>query len=185
MYEHGANKHVTGKRTPKTGSATEAERRGADRHIFTASAEVVELGSGARFSTRTTDLGPGGCFVDTMVPFPVGSKVHVNVRKGDSQFETGGLVVYSQSGLGMGIAFDTMEPQQREALDTWLAELTGTRQAAQHIPAAPAKTAATAGRMHGGNQSQSAALVRLVQLMIGKGLLTEAEGSSVLYDPVL
>jgi hypothetical protein len=29
------------------------------------------------------------------------------------------------------------------------------------------------------------ALVRLVRLMIGKGILTEAEGASVLHDPVL
>jgi hypothetical protein len=29
------------------------------------------------------------------------------------------------------------------------------------------------------------AMVRLVQLMIGKGLVTEAEGTSILHDPVL
>ena len=39
--------------------------------LVTDAAEVIELHSGARFSTRTMDLGPGGCFVDTTVPFPV------------------------------------------------------------------------------------------------------------------
>src|SRR5271170_7093811 len=100
-------------------STTDVERRQAGRQIFTAAAEVVELDSGARFSTRTTDLGPGGCFVDTMVPFPVGANVRVSVRKGKTQFESTGIVVYSQAGLGMGIAFDTMEPQQRQELDQW------------------------------------------------------------------
>lgn len=86
-------------------TVTDSERRDGNRHIFTAAADVVELSSGARFSTRTTDLGPGGCFVDTTNPFPVGSKLHVRLHKGKTSFETSGTVVYSQHGLGMGIAF--------------------------------------------------------------------------------
>jgi len=173
MYEHGAKRN-------SRGAIAQEDRRNADRHMFTASAEVVELSSGARFSTRTTDLGPGGCFVDTMLPFPVGAKVRVSVRKGQTTFETGGVVVYSQTGLGMGIAFSGMEPQQRDALDTWLGELTGMKQAAAplspprnfHAPA-PAKA------------QSSATVARLVHLMITKGLITEAEGASILHDPLL
>jgi len=101
MYDHGQKKYSRDDLSGKSASTGEADRRNADRHVFTASAEVVELSSGARFSTRTTDLGPGGCFVDTMLPFPVGAKVRVNVQKGKTQFETGGVVVYSQTGLGM------------------------------------------------------------------------------------
>src|SRR5271168_4127363 len=175
MYDHGHKSHPAGKST----GTGEADRRNTDRHTITASAEVVELGSGAKFSTRTTDLGPGGCFVDTMVPFPVGANVHVTIHKGKNKFEHGGVVVYSQAGLGMGIAFETMEPQQREALDSWLTELTGGRQASHHdSPYAAHKPPNNAGTDH-------AALVRLVRLMIGKGILTEAEGTSVLIDPLL
>src|SRR6202034_4687632 len=137
-------------------AAGEAERRGNDRHAITASAEVVELGSGAKFSTRMTDLGPGGCFVDTMVPFPVGANVRVSVHKGKTQFETGGVVVYSQAGLGMGIAFETLESEQRAALDNWLTELTGERQAhPQDTGYSPGKTTDHRGADH-------TSLVRLV-----------------------
>jgi PilZ domain len=175
MYDHGHKGHHHGK-----ASATgEAERRNTDRHAITASAEVVETSSGAKFSTRTTDLGPGGCFVDTMVPFPVGANVRVSVRKGKTNFETRGVVVYSQSGLGMGIAFESMEPQQRQELDDWLTELTGVRHASLH-DVSPATSSAS--KHVGGNQ---AAFARLVKLMITKGILTEAEGSSVLIDPLL
>jgi hypothetical protein len=179
MYDHGhGHKHPTGS---KASSTKEAERRGNDRHPITASAEVVELGSGAKFSTRTTDLGPGGCFVDTMVPFPVGANVRVKVHKGKTQFETSGVVVYSQSGLGMGIAFADMEISQRSALDTWLAELTGEKQAAHHQ-----ETTGYAGSHPSENRpGDKASLVRLVRLMITKGILTEAEGASVLIDPLL
>jgi len=178
MYEHGSKKNPRNVEGDKSTAA--AERRNADRHTFTASAEVVELSSGARFSTRTTDLGPGGCFVDTMLPFPVGAKVRVSVRKGQSNLETGGMVVYSQMGLGMGIAFDTMEPRQREALDTWLTELTGTRHSAAASGSYEAKDPSAVP-----GPEAFATVTRLVRLLITKGILTEAEGSSVLYDPVL
>jgi len=178
MYEHGHKKHAD--QSTESNSAATADRRNADRHSFTAAAEVIELSSGARFSTRTTDLGPGGCFVDTMVPFPVSSKVRVTVRKGQANFETTGVVVYSQTGLGMGIAFDTMELGQRHALDSWLADLTETKQAATSVPASYGAYESVSGK-----SQSTAAVTRLVKLMIGKGLLTEAEGASILFDPVL
>jgi hypothetical protein len=175
MYDHG-HKNKSASKSTGTG---EAERRGNDRHTVSASAEVVELVSGAKFSTRTTDLGPGGCFVDTMVPFPVGSNVRVKVHKGKTQFETGGLVVYSQTGLGMGIAFSEMDESQRSALDRWFAELTGEKQAAAH------DSGSAGSQLTGSRSGDKTALVRLVRLMITKGILTEAEGASVLMDPVL
>jgi hypothetical protein len=89
-------------------------------------------------------------------------------------------VVYSQTGLGMGIAFSDMDPAQRSSLDTWLAELTGEKQALHHHESAYADSHGTATR-----PGDKTALVRLVRLMITKGLLTEAEGASVLIDPVL
>jgi hypothetical protein len=181
MSYDSSQRRYSGNSSASSGtSSSEVERRRAGRQIFTATAEVIELDSGARFSTRTTDLGPGGCFVDTMVPFPVGSKVRVSVRKGKTQFEADGTVVYSQVGLGMGIGFDALDPSQREALDTWLSELTTGRQGSQREserrPQAP---------LNAGAAANQAAVVRLIQLLIGKGLLTEAEGASVLYDPVL
>jgi hypothetical protein len=79
----------------------------------------------------------------------------------------------------MGIAFETLEPEQRAALDNWLTELTGERQAHSHESGyASSRPAEQRGADH-------TSLVRLVRLMIGKGILTEAEGASVLIDPVL
>jgi PilZ domain len=161
-------------------SVKEAERRTGDRHVFTASAEVVELVSGARFSTRTTDLGPGGCFVDTTNPFPVGAAVRVTVRKGRNEIHTPGIVVYSQQGLGMGISFNELPPEQRKALDAWIGELTD----GVYVPSEAIQVKKTSGTEFAGGVDR-AALVRLVRLMITKGILTEAEGSSVLVEPVL
>jgi PilZ domain len=178
MYEQGPKKHAVDSHSSKS-ATKEAERRSADRHIFTASAEIVELGSGARFATRTTDLGPGGCFVDTLVPLPVGAQVHVGVRKGKTQLDTNGVVVYSQAGLGMGIAFDSLDQSQRDALEKWLIEITGSRAIVfRDVAPKPERAAAFQGPDH-------ATVARLVRLMISKGIITEAEGASVLYDPLI
>lgn len=153
------------------------ERRTGNRHLFTASADVLDVASGARFSARTTDLGPGGCFVDTLVPFPVGARVRVSVRKAKRQFLTEGVVVYSQHGLGMGIAFSDLNAKQREELNTWIVELAGARFNA----AEPARAKTEQFR----SETPRAAMMRLVQMLVSKGLLSEAEAASVFFDPVM
>jgi hypothetical protein len=177
MHDKTHGKYSSGAATRETGTK-EADRRGADRHIFTASAEVVDMATGARFSTRTTDLGPGGCFVDTLSPLPVGSQVHVSVRNGQTHFRSEGTVVYSQDGLGMGIEFASLDPTQEKALATWLSELTGGR----YIPTVDLRQEKRAPRV---NSVDPAMIARLIQLLISKGLLSAAEGASVLHDPSL
>jgi len=173
MYEHGDQKNRLDSSKGKT-SASQAERRGGNRHPFIAAAEVVELGSGARFSTRTTDLGPGGCFVDTLVPFEAGSKVRMMIREGQSRFEATGIVVYSQTGLGMGIAFDELKEEARRALAVWLGEEIEERLETSVERKSP-------GLPHGSDRE---ALLRLVKLMTSKGVLSEAEAASIFSDPV-
>jgi hypothetical protein len=179
---HSSLSHKSVHTLGKSAQVKETERRIAERHMFTASAEVVELVSGARFCTRTTDLGPGGCFVDTTVPFPVGSKLRIALQKGKNTFQTNGTVVYSQVGLGMGIAFEDHDAEQRLALAEWLADITGDCHILQEVT----RTAQTLGSGPASHRSAEwTSLVRLVRLMIGKGILTEAEGTSVLHEPVL
>jgi hypothetical protein len=177
MYDHGQKDLSPRKASAKAAATGEADRRSNDRHAFSASAEVVELSSGVRISTRTTDLGPGGCFIDTLIPFPVGAEVRLVIRKAKTQVEADGVVVYSQTGLGMGVEFNAMKPDQRQTLDVWLDELTRERQGHAHELARRAeKPTSTHGSDH-------ETLVRLVHLMIAKGSLTEAEGTSILHDP--
>lgn len=177
MYDHGAKKQSA---QSKSKSATqEADRRSGDRHIFTATAEIVELSSGARFSTRTTDLGPGGCFVDTLIPLPVGARVHVGVRKGKTQLDTHGLVVYSQAGLGMGIAFDTLNESQRDALEKWLMEITGSKEIVFSVAPKAERPA------YPQQQTDQQLFTRLMRLLVSKGVLTAAEAASIMYEQLI
>ena len=160
------------------GTATAAERRGGPRINFTATAEVIELTSGAHFAARTTDLGPGGCFVDTTLPFPVGAYVRLILQKGNSKLETGGSVVYSQTGLGMGIAFSELDRSQKRELDEWLGEMSGER-TPTYVGTVTVKKAPAA------NAAGKSTLARTIQLLVRKGVITETEASILLDDNVL
>ncbi|MGH9698271.1 MAG: PilZ domain-containing protein [Candidatus Acidiferrales bacterium] len=154
----------------------EAERRTQDRQMFTVTAEVVEFFTGARFSSRTMDLGPGGCFIDTTNPLPVTTKVQLKLTKGQTTLQTGGTVVYSQNGLGMGIAFSNLEPEQQKALDSWLSGMAADRPIA-------AKPSEETLRSSPNQLADGRAIKRLLRLLVMKGIFTEAEASSVLIDP--
>ncbi len=164
---------------PIEANASDAERRSAVRYQLTVSAEVVELKSGTRFSTRTTDLGPGGCFVDTLMPLPIGSDVNIRLHKDNISIEATGTVTFSQAGLGMGIAFGEMPPERQAAFEAWLAELTMVRPASFETHGAAPRAAAR-------NKEKGSALTqRLIRLLVKRNLITEAEAAALLEDPLL
>jgi len=98
------------------------ERRSTPRIAMVLAADVVELPRGARLSARTADISRTGCYIDTLNPIPSGSQVRVRITHHDEVFEALGRVVYLSPGLGMGIAFQTIEPAQFEKLERWLTE---------------------------------------------------------------
>lgn len=165
---------------PVEPSVAESERRNAVRYQLTVAAEVVELKSGTRFSTRTTDLGPGGCFVDTLMPLPVGASVSVRLQKDNIAFETHGTVTFSQAGLGMGLAFAEMPQEKQRAFDAWLAELTTIRPASLETHRGGARMGS-----HGRDKSSAALTQRLIRLLVKRNVITEAEASALLDEPIL
>jgi len=97
-------------------AAWELERRKMGRVAFTEPAEIMDVVSGTRFLLRTTDIGPGGCFLDALSPLPISSRVRVTIHYGLTTFRAEKRVVYSQPNLGMGIAFDELDSAQRLSL---------------------------------------------------------------------
>lgn len=172
-HKHGKTAHS---------AVQDSERRGNDRVQYTIATEVVELSSGARFTTRTTDVGPGGCFVDTTVPFPVGTRVQVRLKHAKTTFDAMGSVVYSQAGLGMGVSFTELAPERRAELEAWLGDLLGEPPSAQDRAHEPGHSTKNFDLNRG---SDRAAIIRLLHVLVAKRLLTEAEAASVLHDPVL
>ena|SRR5579872_5722543 len=175
-YRNGKASHENTARPSAQPKA--AERRGENRHTITAAAEIVDVASGARFTTRTSDLGPGGCFVDSLTPFPIGSKVHVTVRQGETEFQVGGAIVYSQMGLGMGIAFNELTFEQRLDLEGWLVEVASGKKRSM-------ETTLSAKSDNKLNDIHRATLAELVKLLVSKRILTDSEAASLMQDPIL
>ena len=101
------------------------ERRKDVRFSVSASAEVLELSTRTRLTGRASDLGPGGCYIDTVSPFPVGSSLMLTLTSAHHNVHVKANVVYSRTGMGMGLAFTEMTAKQKENLTAWLRELNG------------------------------------------------------------
>jgi hypothetical protein len=98
-------------------------RRATRRCSFVAAVEVTELQTDTRISARTSEISLGGCYVDMLGPFPVGSLVQLRIVRDDGVFEAKARVAYSQQGFGMGLQFIDMTPESRTVLQGWLAEM--------------------------------------------------------------
>jgi len=158
--------------------AASRERRAHARYPFSAGVETVEMRSGARLHGRISDIGRGGCYVDSISPFAVGAELKVLIIKDANSFAAQARVVYSITGMGMGVMFTAIEPEQRWMLEKWLAELRGESSAVEQPKNAdlvlPGETAKSA------NSGQTFVLNELIVALMLKRVLTDAEGKALL-----
>lgn len=103
----------------------QSERQRARRYSFVASVELTDVESETQLKARTTDLSLFGCHVDTMSPFPPGTKLRLRIAHGGTSFVAFGKAVYAKANLGMGVVFTAIEPSDQEVLEKWLSELRG------------------------------------------------------------
>ena len=101
------------------------ERRKDVRFSVSASAEMLELSTRTRLTGRASDLGPGGCYIDTVSPFPIGASLMLTLTSENRSVQAKVNVVYARTGMGMGLAFAEMTAKQKENLTAWLRELNG------------------------------------------------------------
>jgi hypothetical protein len=151
-----------------------SERRVQQRFPFTAEAEVIEVRSQARVTGRCSDLGPGGCYVDTLTPLAVGAEVRVGVTRDTRKFESAAVITYAHPSLGMGLKFTEISEENRRVLNSWVSELSGAP------PAAPAEIPAIESAATDGNTNVLIVLNQLIALLVRKNVLSEKEGTGFL-----
>jgi hypothetical protein len=151
------------------------ERRVGVRYPFTAAAEVSELRSKARVTGRCSDLGNGGCYVDTLSPFPVGAAVRVRVERDHREFEAEAVVAYAHVQMGMGLAFTEIRREQQGVLRGWIAELSGEQPAEAAV--SPAQTESEDLEP---NTNLRLVLNELITLLVRRKVITENEGTGLL-----
>ena len=157
-------------------SLASKERRHHDRLAFTASVVAIEPVSGTRIDARTTDVCPGGCYVDSMSPFPAGTVLQLRLTKDGKSFQSHARVVSSDAGVGMGVSFSSPAPDQGELLDSWLAgsvrcESASSNELQRDEPG-------TEGCLL--KEDQGYVLNELLIKLMRKGVLSEEEGEDML-----
>lgn len=98
------------------------ERRRVPRIPFSATSVVTESGSSQIVVAQTSELSRFGCFVQTVKPYPRGTRVHIEISDGGSTFVASGAVAYVTS-EGMGVIFSVVEPDNQEILEAWLSRI--------------------------------------------------------------
>ena len=99
-----------------------AQRR-SPRYPFFASANILDQTTGVRLTGRTSELSRHGCYFDMMNPLPMGSLVRVEIVNHEKTFASIGHVIYSQSNVGMAVAFDDLSVRDTQILENWLLQL--------------------------------------------------------------
>lgn len=70
--------------------------------------------------TSATDIGGRGCYVETLLPLPLGTRIHIVFWIDDEKVKTSGIVRASDPGVGMGIEFTDLDNHVQERLQAHL-----------------------------------------------------------------
>jgi PilZ domain len=152
------------------------ERRTFPRYALSAEAEVVEAQSRTRMNARVSDLSRMGCYVEMMSPFPLGSNLKMRIMKNKTPFLEQGRVAYSSGGMGMGVRFTEVAPEQILMLEKWINELSGVLPFEDEEPdeGLPARAA------QGSGNEASYVLNEVIIALMRKGILSDGEGKGML-----
>lgn len=99
------------------------ERRGATRHSFHGTVEIVNLQSGRSIIGLGHGLGLFGVFVRATTPFREGTEVKVRISLDTEEIIAVARVAHSRPEDGMGIAFYAITRGSQEALEDWVTEV--------------------------------------------------------------
>lgn len=133
----------SGANTTPCSSAEQAAQAAIDqrysiRHPFSASAALIDTESSTRLQARCSDLSVAGCYIDTLNPFPKGARVLLQLNYKETNFVALAQVITHHVGMGMGLAFEILEPAQKAILAEWLSSRVVTlSMAAEQFKATP------------------------------------------------
>jgi hypothetical protein len=153
------------------------ERRRHQRFPFNATADIVEPRSNTHINGRTSDLGQGGCYVDTLSPLPAGTAVKIRISRETHFFEAEAKVSYSVVGMGMGLAFTAVHQEHLKVFRSWILELSGQPPVEDDFLSPEEKVADGAGEL---TEGHARVLHELITALMRRGILAEAEGKEFL-----
>jgi c-di-GMP-binding flagellar brake protein YcgR len=98
------------------------ERRECPRFKVSVPVEICPEGTETPIRYSTSDLSLGGCYVESIFPFPVGTRLELKLQLEDTLLIMGRAVTCDPQ-VGNGIHFDRMLPEDIEQLRDFLKSL--------------------------------------------------------------
>ncbi len=95
------------------------DRRECPRIRVSVPVEIQTDAAGSPIRCATTDLSLGGCFIETIFPFPIGTNLDLQLSLGTIVL-IAATVVTCDPQVGNGIRFMRMLPEDRETLEAFL-----------------------------------------------------------------
>ena len=159
------------------GTMVSPERRAATRLPFSASADICDIQSQAHIVGRCSDLGLGGCYVDTLSPLAVGASVRIRLERDLQNFEAMAVVAYAHVSMGMGLAFTDVKESYYVVLQGWVSELSGETPFRPEVVGMGAE-----GGIQASVVNLRQGLNELISLMVRKKVISEKEGAGLLHQ---
>jgi hypothetical protein len=99
--------------------------RRTPRYSLALEIEMTDVKWDTQIRARTKMLSLFGCGIDSERLFSRGTSVRIKLFHHGAEVKAGARVVYSTSGLGMGVAFTSIEREDEQLLARWITELLG------------------------------------------------------------
>jgi len=98
---------------PQGALTLDGNRRIQTRLACHLGAEIYAFGSSVPQRCSLSDIGPGGCYVETVSPFPPGTMIEIVVRTEALKVRLKGKVRSTHLGYGMGVEFVVRTREER------------------------------------------------------------------------
>jgi CheY-like chemotaxis protein len=102
-------------------SVSAGDRRVKSRLACRLGADVYSIGSSVPHRCSLSDIGTGGCYVETTEPLPAGTAVEIVVRTHELKLRVQGTVQTMHTGFGMGVQFSLNTSEERVQVEQLIA----------------------------------------------------------------
>jgi CheY-like chemotaxis protein len=99
------------------------DRRDPTRRSCSLGAEVYLAGSNVPHRCVISDVSKSGCYIESTIPFAVGTALDIGLRAGELKFSLPGMVRKMDPGFGMGVKFCPTSDTQVKHINTLLDRL--------------------------------------------------------------
>jgi hypothetical protein len=108
---------------PSAAPANPANRRRRPRHRITFALELRDERNNIPMRVNATDISGNGCYIETIMPIPVGTNLKVEFFIEDERIVSTAVVRTCDPGVGMGIEFIGLAPDLQDRFQHLLEKL--------------------------------------------------------------